>query len=222
MFEGSGVNEFVLVRGRRKRPALVPRRFLEAIAGPDQPEIKRGSGRLERVIFARGLPGLGRFFTVGERLPATLRTIAWAVTQLERQIAMVPVARRAVRNLAIDVVHQPISVSPIIPSPLTRLGVPVVMGPLNGGMELPPAFRRRDSLAQALLKAVRPVMAAAMNQVVRGRSDADVVLVANDRTRSLLPRPVRKRAIEMSDIGVVLEAWPVPDQPAPGTAGRAG
>ncbi|HEY5311683.1 MAG TPA: DUF1553 domain-containing protein, partial [Pirellulales bacterium] len=48
MFEGSGANEFVLVRGQAKNPgAQVPRRFLEAIAGPDQPEIKDGSGRLE-------------------------------------------------------------------------------------------------------------------------------------------------------------------------------
>ena len=48
MFEGSGVNEFVLVRGQAKNPgAQVPRRFLEAISGPDQPEIKEGSGRLE-------------------------------------------------------------------------------------------------------------------------------------------------------------------------------
>jgi len=48
MFEGSGVNEFVLVRGQAKTPGpLVPRRFLEAIAGPAQPEITRGSGRLE-------------------------------------------------------------------------------------------------------------------------------------------------------------------------------
>jgi hypothetical protein len=48
MFDGSGVNEFVLVRGQAKTPGpLVPRRFLEAIAGSDQPEINHGSGRLE-------------------------------------------------------------------------------------------------------------------------------------------------------------------------------
>jgi hypothetical protein len=48
MFDGSGVDEFVLVRGQAKTPgAVAPRRFLEAIAGPDQPAIKHGSGRLE-------------------------------------------------------------------------------------------------------------------------------------------------------------------------------
>ena len=48
MFDGSGVNEFLLVRGQAKVPAaMVPRHFLEAIAGANQPEIKSGSGRLE-------------------------------------------------------------------------------------------------------------------------------------------------------------------------------
>jgi glycosyltransferase involved in cell wall biosynthesis len=177
----------------------------------------------ERVIFARGLRGLEPVFTVGEHLPPGLRTIAWAITQLERQIAMVPVARRLIRELAIDIVHQPISVSPVIPSPLTRLGVPVVMGPLNGGMALPPAFRDRDSLLGTLIRVVRPLAAAAMNRVVRGRPLADVVLVANQRTRSLLPRSVRKRAVEVSDIGVVLDSWPVPDgEPSGAGAAAAG
>jgi glycosyltransferase involved in cell wall biosynthesis len=165
----------------------------------------------ERVIFARGIHGFGPLFMLGKRLPTGLRTIAWAVTQIERQIAMVPVARGLVRELAIDVVHQPISVSPVIPSPLTQLGAPIVMGPLNGGMELPPAFRDRDSRDYALTKAARPVVATALNRLLRGRLEADAVLVANDRTRSLLPESIRSSAAELSDIGVVLDSWPAPE-----------
>ena len=48
MFDGNGVDEFLLVRGQAKAPAAtVPRHFLEAIAGSNQPEIKSGSGRLD-------------------------------------------------------------------------------------------------------------------------------------------------------------------------------
>jgi len=48
MFEGSGADEFLFVRGQAKTPgAQVPRRFLEAIAGLNQPAIIGGSGRLE-------------------------------------------------------------------------------------------------------------------------------------------------------------------------------
>lgn len=47
-FDGSGVDEFLLVRGQSKSPgAQIPRRFLEAIAGPEPMRIKSGSGRLE-------------------------------------------------------------------------------------------------------------------------------------------------------------------------------
>jgi glycosyltransferase involved in cell wall biosynthesis len=88
-----------------------------------------------------------------------------------------------------------------------------VMGPLNGGMELPPAFSDRDSHLYALTKAARPVVATALNRLMPGRPQADVVFVANDRTRSLLPESVRKSATELSDIGVVLDSWQVTDEP---------
>ncbi|HUY32672.1 MAG TPA: PSD1 and planctomycete cytochrome C domain-containing protein [Pirellulales bacterium] len=48
MWEGSGVDEFVLLRGNPKTPGQpVPRRHLQAIAGAEQPAIDHGSGRLE-------------------------------------------------------------------------------------------------------------------------------------------------------------------------------
>ncbi len=46
--DSSGEDEYVFVRGRHMNVGPdVPRRFLEAVAGPDQPRIERGSGRLE-------------------------------------------------------------------------------------------------------------------------------------------------------------------------------
>jgi hypothetical protein len=48
MLDGSGVDECVLLRGNPKTPGeSVPRRFLEALAGADQPSPAHGSGRLE-------------------------------------------------------------------------------------------------------------------------------------------------------------------------------
>lgn len=47
MFDGTGVDNHIFARGQAKAPgALAPRRFLEAIAGPNQPPIVAGSGRL--------------------------------------------------------------------------------------------------------------------------------------------------------------------------------
>jgi hypothetical protein len=131
---------------------------------------------------------------------------------------MVPVARGLVRELAIDVVPQPISVSPVIPSPLTQLGAPVIMGPLNGGMELPPAFRDRDSRLYAPTKAARSVVATALNRLLRGRLEADAVLVANDRTRSLLPESIRSGplpVIEGTLIRLMVDHLPGDRDPSP-------
>ena len=48
MIDGSGRDSAVLVRGSHRSPgALEPRRFLEAVAGADQPAVGAGSGRLE-------------------------------------------------------------------------------------------------------------------------------------------------------------------------------
>lgn len=168
------------------------------------------ASELRRVVFAPSLPGFGSLSRWRRRLPSGLRTLAWGITQLERQFAMVPVIRRLVGELGIDVVHQPVTVSPVIPSPLTRLGAPVVMGPLDGGMDLPQAFADRDSAAYALVKAARPVASRVLNQLIRGRVKADAVLIANARTRKLLPRPARENAIEEPEIWVDLATWPRP------------
>ena len=51
MFDGSGVDEFQLKRGSPKVPlAPVPRRLLEAIAGPEPMQIPGRSGRLELAV----------------------------------------------------------------------------------------------------------------------------------------------------------------------------
>src|SRR6185295_15789850 len=48
MQDGSGTDEFVFTRGNHKTLGeRVPRRFLEALAGPQKLDVKTGSGRLE-------------------------------------------------------------------------------------------------------------------------------------------------------------------------------
>ena len=48
MTDGTAEDSPVFIRGSHRTPGdLVPRRFLEALSGPDQPPIEHGSGRLE-------------------------------------------------------------------------------------------------------------------------------------------------------------------------------
>jgi glycosyltransferase involved in cell wall biosynthesis len=153
-------------------------------------------------------------FTLGEKLPDGPRSVAWAATQLERQLAMVPVIRRLVAELDIDVVHQPIGIAPGVPSPLRRLGAPLVVGPLNGGMVMPPAFRDRDPRLARVTQALRRPIGAAGHQVLRGKLEAAAVLVANERTRDLLPAAARRVSRPMPESAVVVEDWPVKEHGA--------
>jgi glycosyltransferase involved in cell wall biosynthesis len=134
---------------------------------------------------------------------------------------MTATVRRLVEEHRVDVVHQPISVSPSIPSPLRRLGAPVVMGPLNGGMDLPAAFRGRDSVLGRLRKHARRPLGVLLNRVLPGRLEADAVLVANDRTRQLLPASVQSRVRRVSDVGVDLDRFPDDARPPDGDPPRA-
>jgi glycosyltransferase involved in cell wall biosynthesis len=166
----------------------------------------------ERLVLTSSLPGMTPVFTLGERMPDGPRTVAWAVTQLERQLAMVPVVRRLVPKLGIDVVHQPIGIAPSVPSPFRKLGAPVVVGPLNGGMVMPPAFRDRDAGLVRMTQALRRPLGGLGHQVLRGKLEAAVVLVANERTRQLLPAAARRIARPMPESAVVTGDWPAKDE----------
>ena len=170
----------------------------------------------DRLFLTPSLPGMGPVFRLGERLPDGPRAIAWALTQLERQQAMVPVIRRLVAELGIDVVHHPIGVSPSVPSPLRRLGAPLVVGPLNGGMVMPPAFRERDPRLARLTQALRRPVGTVAHRLVRGRLEASAVLVANELTRQMLPGPAQRVSSVLPENALVLADWPQREDPAPG------
>lgn len=131
------------------------------------------------------------------------------------QRRMRTVAREIASSGLIDVVLEP---SPITPKGLSfmhGLGVPVVIGPMCGGMEFPPAFRNLDSwLTRKLVWAGRALSNAA-NRMVPGKLDADVLLVANRLTEGALPAGVRGRVIRLFESGVDLDIWTPPAAPRP-------
>jgi glycosyltransferase involved in cell wall biosynthesis len=116
-------------------------------------------------------------------------------------------ARRLVERHQIDVVHVPIPVSPKLSSLMHGLGAPVIMGPMNGGMSYPPAFRVKQSLLVRAVNRVGRWVAGCANRWMPGKLRADVLLVANERTRKALPRGIRGRVLELVENGVDLSLW---------------
>lgn len=145
---------------------------------------------------------LGRF------LPARLSDFTLGfVSRLTTQLAARKLARRLIAEHRVDVVHQPIPVSPREPSLLHGLGVPVVIGPMNGNMSFPPAF---ETGAGAMAVALSRRATNLMNRLIPGKLRASFLLVANERTRRGLPAGGRGEVVELDENGVDLEVWSPP------------
>jgi glycosyltransferase involved in cell wall biosynthesis len=144
----------------------------------------------------------------GSHLPDAISYVTTGfLSRLSTQLAQRRIVRRMVAEHRITVVHQPMPVSPREPSVLHGFGVPVVIGPMNGGMDYPPAFRRqRGAAAAALLRAGR-ASSALLNLLMPGKRRAALLLVANQRTRDALPPGVCRNVVELVENGVDLSLW---------------
>jgi glycosyltransferase involved in cell wall biosynthesis len=161
-----------------------------------------------RVLFVPDLWIHRLFFRLSRHLPRRLSEATFGLlNQLITQFCQRSMLHQLIRKEDINVIHQPIPISPRFPSALFGLGVPVVIGPLNGGMEYPAAFRSNESWISRAAIAFLKIFADAGNSLLPGKKRAAVVLVANERTRNALPKGIRGRVIEMNENGVDIETW---------------
>jgi glycosyltransferase involved in cell wall biosynthesis len=141
---------------------------------------------------------------------ATLGTLMVLINQyIQRQMV-----RNLITTQQVNVVHQPIPVSPRAPSFICKLGVPVVIGPMNGGMEYPPAFRNVESWSTRASIALGRRSADVINRLIPGKKLARTVLVANRRTRLALPSCITGEVIELAENGVDVTLWSVQQRTA--------
>jgi glycosyltransferase involved in cell wall biosynthesis len=164
--------------------------------------------RLHKAIHrvSRYIPPMLGYFTLG------------MISRISTQRMAKAIARRLIREHGIELVHQPIPVAAGEPSTLHSLGLPLMIGPLNGGMTYPPAFGDQASSGTDSLK-LRRLVANVVNRLAPGKLKADMILVANDRTRRALPQGVLGEVIELVENGVDLELWSAPEGSYPVTAG---
>jgi glycosyltransferase involved in cell wall biosynthesis len=129
---------------------------------------------------------------------------------LINQLIQRSMVRRLIRDHGITVIHQPIPVSPKAPSFIAGLRVPVIIGPMNGGMDYPAAFRGAESLFTRITVALGRSSANLVNNFIPGKKQAKLLLVANPRTRLALPSSITGRVLEIPENGVDLAIWTMP------------
>ena len=171
----------------------------------------------ERILFAPDTTLHKLFYRWSLFLP---RRIAEATFGLLNQFLTQRSQRALVRlKLAANtVVHQPIPVSPRAPSLLYGLGAPVVIGPMNGGMDYPAAFRASESFVVRTAIAAGRAVSGIVNTLLPGKRDAALLLVANARTLAALPIKPRGPVVELVENGVDLARWPLAAETFPDTA----
>lgn len=84
-------------------------------------------------------------------------------------------------------IHQPTPVSPRLPSSLYGFGIPVIIGPMNGGMAYPPGYSDFETGLERRFVSVANKLSGFLNKLVPGKARADMLLVANKRTQDALP-----------------------------------
>jgi glycosyltransferase involved in cell wall biosynthesis len=197
-----GVETWLIVHGRTREE-------LERLFPNDQERIQYIPDRW----FHKLIWGLNRFLP--RRVAgATLGTLMMLINQIiQRQMV-----RDLIARYQVNVVHQPIPVSPRAPSFIFKLAVPVILGPMNGGMEYPPAFRHVESWSTRVSIALGRRSANLVNRIIPGKKLAHTILVANERTRLALPSCITGEVIKIVENGVDLSLWVV----APKEPTRAG
>ena len=201
---------FELLR-RRGHPALLiaherNRANLEEVLAPWLADVHF----IEDTVWHRTLWRMGRVFPrpLGEPVFGTALNFV-------NEFFQARLIRRLVREGAVDLLHQPIPVSPKAPSRLYGFGVPVVIGPMNGGMAYPPGYEDLQSAAERRFVAVARRIAVLVNRLVPGKRRAAALLVANPRTAAALPVHDHPRVIELVENGVDLSVWRNPAEAVP-------
>jgi glycosyltransferase involved in cell wall biosynthesis len=147
-------------------------------------------------------------WAVSKRLPRRVGDLSVGVwLRIVTQIVARRLAADWVKQGAVDLIHQPIPVSPKDPSLLFGLGVPVVIGPMNGGMDYPLAFARLETGVERRAVALARRLSSGVHALLRGKRDATTLLVSNERTRRALPEGVRGRVVELVENGVDLRTF---------------
>ena len=178
------------------------------------------SDDIDRVIFIADNWAHKWLWSISKPLPAhfsyfTTGFLSRTITQvLQRRIA-----RRLVQEHGFDFVLQPMPVSPREPSLMYDVGAPVIIGPLNGNMLYPPAFRKAAAWSSAFENVGR-FFGRLLNRVFPGKRLATAVLVANERTRQALPAGLTGVVQVMPENGVDLSLFRRPEPAGPGESER--
>lgn len=162
----------------------------------------------QRIHFIEGTWLHRKVWQINRWFPSRIgESIFWQLSHMLTQRKARTVVKNMIDQLDIQIVFQP---SPIPPKGLSfmyKMGVPVVIGPMCGGLELPPGFRYMDSPLTIILVGGARFFSLIMNWLIPGKLQADTLIVANECTAKALPKGCRGKVYEVVESGVDQSIW---------------
>lgn len=129
------------------------------------------------------------------------------IIHLTTQIQTRKIVKKQIEKLSIDIVFEPSPISPKGVSFMYGFDVSVVIGPLCGGIDFPPAFRYMDSPFSRFSINISRVLSLFIHHLFPGKLQADALIVANSRTETALPKGYQGKIYEVVESGVDLSIW---------------
>ncbi len=171
----------------------------------------------ERIHFVDDTPFQAAVWRFSKLFPYRVEDLIFGrILHIITQFQGRKVALDVIRNHQIDIIFEPSPISPKGLSFMYDMGVPVVVGPMCGGLNLPPAFSYMDSRFTRLSILLGRQVSWIGHWLVPGKIKADALLVGNQRTAKALPQGYRGKVYEVVESGVDLARWdPKQYSPAP-------
>jgi glycosyltransferase involved in cell wall biosynthesis len=170
----------------------------------------------ERVHFIEDSPSQKALWQTFSGVPERVRALLLdQAIHLSTQLRARSLVKRLVAEHAIDIVFEPAPISPKGISCMYDVGAKVVVGPLCGGLDFPPAFKYMDALHTRVSVALGRMVSPLFHKMFPGKIHADGVLVGNPRTAKVLPEGCRGVVHEVVESGVDLELWQPFERPLP-------
>jgi glycosyltransferase involved in cell wall biosynthesis len=168
-----------------------------------------------RIYFVNDTRADRFFYWLGKFLPGDLDSLSLAVfrhylvQRRQRQVI-----RQLIKEGRVNIIHETSPIAPKQISALQGLGAPLVIGPLSGGMEFPPAFRYRQGRSRVWAERLSRSVSGLCNFLVPGKKKAEALLVANQMTVDALPAGCRGKIHMMPEVSVDLTLWKDQARPA--------
>lgn len=147
---------------------------------------------LRDVVFSQDTWLQKAIYQAGRILPIRLQeTFVYPVIQLLTQIKQRAAIRKMASIGAVDVIFQPVPISPKALSLIYGMGVPTYFGPLNGNIEYPPGLVNSTGGAVALALKLGRALAEPLHYLFPAKKQATGLFICNQRTLDALPHALR-------------------------------